>query len=123
MADADFAARFRHMLVVEDGAILAMEVEMSLEELGIARVSLAATPQQALDILQLGSVDGALLDVMLGEEDSRGVAEVLAARGIPFAIMSGFGDASDLAAAYPAAPVLTKPFSRPDLVAALQRLG
>jgi len=47
----------------------------------------------------------------------------LATRGIPFAIMSGFGDASDLAAAYPSAPVLTKPFSRADLVAALQRLG
>lgn len=122
MANARIAAGIQHLLVVEDSAIIALELEFSLYELGIARVSQAARPEVALDVLRAGDVDAALIDIMLGDEDGRSVGAELTALGIPFAIMTGLDRVDALRAQFPGVPILTKPFMVSDLEAALEQL-
>jgi len=40
------------------------------------------------------------------------VAEVLRARGVPFLLATGYGATEDIAAAYPPAPTIKKPFTK-----------
>ena len=66
-----------------------------------------------------GGLDGALLDVNLGGIYSWPVAEALAARRIPFALLTGFGAGLDVPAAFAAIPRLAKPIEIRALARAL----
>ena len=59
--------------------------------------------------------DAALLDASLRHESSLPVAEALAARGIPFAVVTGFSP-EQLPARMATAPVLTKPVRSEELI-------
>lgn len=96
------------ILLVEDEMLLAMSLE-DLLELSDCRVVRAARLQQALALARAEEIDGALLDVNLNGEPAYPVAEVLEARGIPFAFMTGY-NASTLNPKWRDRPVLTKPF-------------
>lgn len=112
----------RHVLVVEDSAIIAMDLEFSLEDLGAARVTLAAEPASALAVIDAEGVDLALVDVFLDKEDGLVVAERLADLAIPFALMTGLGGTPELQARFPGAPILAKPFSAEELAKVIDRL-
>ena len=119
---AGLEGRMRHLLIVEDSALLAMDVELAAEDLGLERVSVAPDAGKALQLLETESIDAALVDLFLGSEDSRPVTERLSARGIPFAVMTGTSDLEWLEAQLPGVPILTKPFTSGQLAETLERL-
>lgn len=107
----------KRILVVEDEFLISLLAVDMLEELGAVGVGPAATVEEGLALLDGGPVDAAMLDVNLGGTRSDALADVLRARGIPFLIASGYGDAVG-----GAEPVLGKPYDLPRLQAALERL-
>ncbi|HEX2760174.1 MAG TPA: HWE histidine kinase domain-containing protein, partial [Rhizomicrobium sp.] len=107
------------VLLVEDSMIIAMDAEEALRQAGAARVVTAASVPAALMALEKGGIDFALLDLNLGSETSMGVADALAARGLPFAFATGYGEDAGLDRRYPGVPVLSKPYSADDIRRAL----
>ena len=122
MTNARIAARFGHVLVVEDNSIIALQLEMVLAELGVPRVTLAADAQAALEALAAHRIDVALVDVMLDRGDSRDVVAVLRERSIPHVIMTGLESAAPMLGQAASAPVLNKPFLPQELETALEQL-
>ena len=109
----------RKVLLVEDSMIIALDAEDALREIGAENVMVAANVARALKVLENGGVDFALLDINLGGENSLAVADVLMARGIPFAFATGYGEDTLLTAGYTNAPVLKKPYTADQLRLAL----
>ncbi len=81
------------VLVVEDESMIAMLVEDMLADLGVAMLGPAADVCTAVHLARTGEFDFALLDVNLGGEDSFPAADVLNARGLQFAFLTGYGPA------------------------------
>ena len=100
------------VLVVEDEFLIALDIVAALEDAGIAVTGLAAIERVPLR--------GALLDAHLAGESAGRIADALAARGLPFAFVSGYGPES-LPPAYRNAPLVRKPFTDRDLLAAIAR--
>lgn len=111
----------RRVLVVEDEALVAMLVEDALLDAGAGVIGPAATVAEALACLERETPDVAVLDLNLAGETSTPVADVLAARGIPFVVATGYG-ADGLPPGHAKATVLAKPYDPDDLTAALARL-
>ena len=78
------------VLIVEDDAFIALDIEDVLREAGFLVTGPAATVQEALTLLQGSECpDVALLDYNLGDETSIPVAHKLEEMGIPFLFLSG----------------------------------
>lgn len=98
------------LLVVEDEALVAMLIEDALRDLGCVVVGPVGNVAQALALLERDTVEGALLDVNLGgAERSYPVADALAARGLPFIFVTGYGE-EGVDQRYAPVTVLQKPF-------------
>jgi CheY-like chemotaxis protein len=82
----------RKILVVEDEMIVMMNLESVLENLGCSAIYPVASVNKALALLDEQIFDLAILDVNLGEENSYPIADILNARGIPFAFSTGYFD-------------------------------
>ena len=99
----------RRMLVVEDEVLVAMMIEDSLASMGVEVAGVAGTLEEALKRANEGGFDCALLDVHLRGRDIYPVAEVLAAKGVPFIFATGYGQGM-LPEKWRDRPVLQKPF-------------
>jgi CheY-like chemotaxis protein len=99
----------RRILVVEDEPLVAMLEEDLLLEAGAEIVGPATSVAQALTLIGDGDLDGAVLDVNLGEETAFPVAERLAELGVPFVFVTGYGR-QGLSERYAYRPVIRKPF-------------
>jgi CheY-like chemotaxis protein len=97
------------VLVVEDEALVALQLEDMLSDLGCAVVGPAARVGQALELLRAQKVDAAVLDLNVAGELVYPVADALASQGIPFLFATGYG-AAGLTEGYRSRPVLQKPF-------------
>jgi CheY-like chemotaxis protein len=95
-----------------------MSVEEMLADLGCTLAANACALDEALDKVEAGGFECALLDVSLGGKKVFPAAEILSARGIPFAFTSGYGRAA-LPEAFRTRPVVSKPFQFEDLATAL----
>ena len=134
MADGDGNGRRvvpgggKRLLVVEDEFVIALDLQNLLEAAGHEVVALAASVADALALLDGDGgddaepgrrrpplLDGAVLDVNLRGEPATPVADALAARGVPFVFVSGYG-AAGRPPGHEAAPVLAKPYSEGDLL-------
>lgn len=121
MAQQADQLRGKRILIVEDESLILLTLQNIVEGLGCILAGSAFRSDAAIAIIAAGPVDAALLDVNLGNgQTSYPVAEVLAARGIPFAFLTGYG-ATNVRADYNA-PVLPKPIDERNLEAALRRL-
>ena len=110
------------VLVVEDEALIALDLEARLGRHGWRVLGPAATVDQALRLLRDGETpDVALLDVNLGGEPVTPVAEALRARGVPFVLASAYHVPAQAAAALAGAPNIGKPTGERRLLAALAR--
>jgi len=103
----------RRVLVVEDEALVAMLVEDALLDAGAAVLGPAATVSEALLLLEQERPDVAVLDLNLAGETSTPVADVLAKRGVPFVVATGYG-AEGLPPSHAHVPVLAKPYDPDD---------
>lgn len=108
----------RRVLVVEDEPLIVMLIADMLEELGHAVAASCGTVEDALKLVETETFDVALLDLDLGGRSGYEVADVLAARGIAFVVMTGFTGAAR--APYADRAVLNKPFEIDDLAQALE---
>ncbi len=105
------------VLLVEDESVVAMLIEDILGELGCEVVGPVAQVRKAVEMAQHETIDAAILDVNLNGHDVYPVADVLAARNIPFIFATGYGKDS-LRAPYDGRPMLQKPFQQRDINAA-----
>lgn len=97
------------VLIVEDDALAAEALQMSLEDAGYGTVAPADSVAAALDAIEHLAVDAALLDIHLGGELVFPVADELAARGVPFVFVTSYGRA-DIPVEHRDRPLVAKPF-------------
>ena len=108
------------ILVVEDEMTIALLIEDMLVDLGHQVVALAMRLPSALEWAQSADIDFAILDINLDGSQSFPVADVLSARGVPFAFASGYGS-SGLNADYRQHTMIRKPFDLEALERAIER--
>ena len=111
----------RKVLIVEDEALVAMLVEDALLDAGFDVMGPAATVAEAMALLEAAAPDAVVLDLNLAGETSAPVADLLARRGIPYVIATGYG-ASGLPSGHQNAMVLAKPYDPAELTAMLGRI-
>jgi len=110
----------RRMLVVEDEALILLDIEQTLRDAGVEQVFTAANTEDALAIVEATPLDAAVLDLRLGREGSSDeIARWLQQKDVPFAFLSG---SVGVVEGFAEAPLLNKPFSSDELVAVLQSL-
>jgi CheY-like chemotaxis protein len=112
----------QRVLVVEDNALVALEVETILADAGHTVVGPAGRVSEALDLVERGSFDIALLDVDLHGDRVWPVADALAARGVPFAFTTGFRGEIIMPERFSSVEFLGKPYREADLLALTRRL-
>jgi PAS domain S-box-containing protein len=98
------------ILIAEDEALVAMMMRDVLADLGFCVIGPLGTAGEALDAARRDHVDAAILDVNLGGELIYPVADALAARGVPFAFVTGYGVES-IDDRFAHVPVLQKPIA------------
>lgn len=108
------------ILVAEDEALILMEIEDMLHEIGCEVVGPVATVDAALAAIRGNELDGALLDMSLHGERITPAAEELLARRVRFILCTGHGREASDEQAIRGAPRLTKPFTSGNLRAAMQ---
>ena len=111
----------RRILIVEDEALVAMLVEDALFDAGAEVIGPVATVAEAMALLDAAAPDAAVLDLNLAGETSTPVADVLANRGVPFVVATGYG-AEGLPPGHASVPVLAKPYDPDELTGTLSRI-
>jgi CheY-like chemotaxis protein len=109
------------ILVVEDEMMNLAMFEDILADAGCGSVAGAATVDQAVALIDEQVFDAALLDIKLRGNNSYGVADALAARGVPFVFATG-NSVHEIREGYRHRPVIRKPFKAEKLVEALTAL-
>jgi PAS domain S-box-containing protein len=99
------------VLLVEDEALVAMVMRDMLCELGFSVVGPFSRSSEATVAARDERVDAAVLDINLDGEMAYSIADLLAARGIPFVFVTGYG-AESIDPRFAHVPVLQKPVER-----------
>ncbi|WP_240654671.1 HWE histidine kinase domain-containing protein [Croceicoccus ponticola] len=120
--DGDFV-RGKKVLLVEDSALIAMDAEDSLREMGAADVVLAASNGVAAKALDAGGIELAVLDFNLGRENSMPTAERLMEAGIPFLFASGYGGEGTIPERFADVPMIVKPYGTDQMQQAIAELA
>lgn len=110
------------VLVVEDEAMIAMDMANLLGAMGAEVVGPVPSVREALGLItDPGTgIDRAVLDINLRGEPGFAVADALAARAIPFVFATGY-DAQAIPERHAAVPLFEKPVDPVRLAAALAR--
>lgn len=111
----------KKVMLLEDEAIIAFAVEDMLMDLGCIVVGPALRLADGLQLAATSEIDAAVLDVNINSERSYPVAETLERRGVPFLFATGY-DREGLEWRGTAPEVISKPYRREQLEAALARL-
>ena len=114
------ALRRPRVLLVEDQALVAMDFEGMLVDLGCAVVGPFARLAPALHAARSEPLDGAVLDVNLAGERSFPIAHLLLALQIPFFFVTGLTSAA-LPPPLQGVPSLTKPVRTQAFAALVQQ--
>jgi CheY-like chemotaxis protein len=109
------------VLIVEDEPLIAMMLEDFLDSLGYDVVAACDSVRDALEHVEKGGFDVAIVDVNLKDGGSIWpVADLLAKKGKPFVIATG-GHVDTPPAAHAGAPVLSKPYTIDAVEPAIKR--
>jgi CheY-like chemotaxis protein len=109
------------VLVVEDEFLVATLIEDMLTSAGCVVSGPIPRLPAALDAVDRGAFDAAVLDVNLGGDRVYPVADALSRRNVPFLFVTGYGTGG-LPAVYAERPRLCKPFKMADLLDTLSSL-
>jgi CheY-like chemotaxis protein len=111
--------RGRSILVVEDEALIGLDIRRALEKAG-AHVTATTTVRHALILVEHkdNALAAAIMDHALADGDSTELCARLTARGIPYVSYSGFPTER----ASTAAPFVGKPASMDTLLGAVEKL-
>lgn len=113
---AETSLNGKRILVVEDEALVALDVASALEAHGAVVLGPFAGLVGAMRMTDEAAIDAAVLDVDLGRESVFPLADRLHEGGVPFVFHTGHADIDRLHARYGDVVVLLKP-SRSDDVA------
>ncbi len=107
-------------LIVEDEAVIALDLASEFQSLGFEVLGIAKSYEQALEIAGRGTPDVAIVDLVLnGSAQGRRLAEDLRARGVRVLVVTG---SADLHLVGDGQACLTKPWHREDLIRAIGTL-
>jgi CheY-like chemotaxis protein len=115
------AAQKSKFLLVEDEALILLNVKSMLSDLGWEVAGTAANIDVALSLARSGFFDAAIIDINLDGSMTYPVADILRERAIPFAFTTGYGRMA-IDQAYAEVPILHKPFTPDELGALVARL-
>ncbi len=102
------------ILILEDNLIVALELEHELIKYG-ANVTLCSTLAESLSAFQSLSCDFLLADYFLEGEVSLPLIEAAIARGVPYAVLTGY-PAEDENPLVSEAKIFPKPFRARDII-------
>jgi len=108
------------VLVVEDEALIAIDIAQHLIDAGFRVVGPATSVAKALELIAKNGCDVAVLDFNLRSETAEPIAHELQGRGTPFIFLSGISR-ERLPASIGNATLLAKPAHSAMLVAALHQ--
>lgn len=109
------------VLVAEDDDLILMLLEDILDELGCSVCGTVAGVKEAMEKVQAGGFDLAIMDVRLRDGSIEPVAEQLSAMGKPFVLATGYA-AQSLTERYGDVPVLQKPYLIDDVRRVLAKI-
>lgn len=111
--------RGKRVLIVEDEAVLAMDIAFTFEDEGADVVGPCHTLDEALSVLEgdIVEIDAAVLDVHVHGREVFPVARRLRDAGVPFLFHTGQATFEELSELFPGATVCTKPIMPEDLAA------
>jgi DNA-binding response OmpR family regulator len=99
----------KRVLIVEDEALIAWDLQLSVEQQGGVAIGPAGSLAEARCLVRNGPVDAALLDIRVRDGEIFPLADELSASGVPFAFLSGL-ESAWLPERYQGFPLLSKPF-------------
>ena len=115
------ALQGRKILLVEDSPVVSDFAQEALNELGCEVVGPAANMASARELAQEAEIDGAIVDLRIRGDKSFPICEILAGRGVPFVLTSGYADWT-MPETLKERPQLPKPYTIGDVEAALRKL-
>jgi CheY-like chemotaxis protein len=122
MAAHTEALRGLRILVVEDEPLIALDLQSLLTGEGAVVEGPGRDLEEGLRLARRSTLAAALLDVRIGRQTAAPIAELLQARGVPFAFYTGQVEADALRREWPGAPVVPKPSPARQLLRALEDL-
>lgn len=105
------------IFVVEDEAIVALDLQTMLEDAGAEVVGPAGTLPEAERLSEYQNISLAILDVRLNQDAITTVADRLAERRIPIIFHTGHSSSEVLTVRWPGCKVLRKPVDPLELMA------
>jgi DNA-binding NarL/FixJ family response regulator len=109
------------VLVAEDEPLVAVGVVNQLTEAGATVVGPCSTAGHAIAALSENDIDVAVVDFVLGDDNTEGLQAALDERGIPFVVVTGYPRV--LVRRGEHQQVLSKPVSQETLAAAVRSLS
>jgi DNA-binding LytR/AlgR family response regulator len=109
------------ILVVEDEFLPAVLIEEILRELRCDFLGPVSNLDAALAVIQRGGFDAALLDMNLKGRAVTPAAAELAARKVPFILVTGYPGVASDGPVMSSAPRIVKPFTLEQLAEAMQK--
>jgi PAS domain S-box-containing protein len=110
------------ILVVEDEALVALQLQNDLEQHGCHVVGPARSLKHGLLLAAQERLDAAFVDISLGRDTSAAIADQLLARDIPFVFATGYSETAMLPEHLREIPKLSKPYGTKEICDALGRL-
>lgn len=111
----------RRILVVEDEYFIASDMKRALRNADAVVIGPTGDLDRGLQLAQDEAIDGAVLDVNLGDATTYPLADELAARGTPFLFVTGY-DGWSMPERYRDAPRIAKPFAMPAVLEAVAQI-
>lgn len=108
------------ILVVEDEAVIALDLQRILREAGYRVIGPASSVAEAEQLLHRGRIDCAVLDVEPDSPMPFAVADRLAERDIPFIFVTGCPGLG-VPERHGGRPTITRPYTRDRLLAAVEQ--
>lgn len=109
------------ILAVEDEAMIAIELENMLADLGHEVIGPASTVDAALALLQETTPDAAVLDANLAGRSAQPIVEALTDAGVPMVLASGY-EARELQNLQISGVLVSKPYTERDLAGAIAKV-
>lgn len=103
------------ILVAEDEALIAIELQRILEDFGCEVVGPLSSVDEVLQNADRGGFDGALLDINLRGRQIFEILPQLDKLGLRMIITSGYNDVTLFPAAFRSLPRIAKPFDEKEL--------
>lgn len=110
------------VLIVEDHALIALDLEVMLQNCGALSTVVAYSAEGALTLLKRQRFDVAFLDLQLEDGDSLPVAKMLAELKVPFAFSTGYQTLNMVPDELQDRPVIFKPYNERDVENVLKQL-